>query len=331
MAKIELTPAEKAFARDEEYDPAEGREVMEGELHDDSDDSMVEDDYLDEPEEEQEEASSEGWLDDEALTFARGYGLSEKDLEDFSSMAELERFGEMTDRRIANSSFQQYQQEPPREQEQEQEPEPEVDEPKQFELYDPQHLIDENYDETTVQLGKALRETQEMLNRVMPLADEAEKTREAAVLEQQATFAQKFHKTLDGFDGGLFGTVFDATEKVGDISTPHDENRRAVWQAAEKIMEATPVSNDSLDDEQLIRRAVSIAFGGIKERGSTSRSAGSAAKQSRRRRPTSSNRRMSQSRRTSDSLSESDDVNEIAQSPKVEKMWSQFQRENGMQ
>ena len=329
MAKIELTPAEKAFARDEEYDPAEGREDLEDELHDDSDDSMVEDDYLDEPEEEQEEAPSEGWLDDEALTFAKGYNLSEKDLEEFSSMAELERFGELTDRRIANSSFQQYQQEPPREQEPE--AEPEVDEPKQFELYDPQHLIDENYDETTVQLGKALRETQEMLNRVMPLADEAEKTREAAVLEQQATFAQKFHKTLDGFDGGLFGTVFDSTEGVGVISSPHDENRRAVWQVAQKIMDATPVSNDSLDDEQLIKRAISVAFGGIKERGSTSTSAGSAAKQSRRRRPTSSNRRMSQSRRTSDSLSESDDVNEIASSPKVEKMWSQFQRDNGMQ
>jgi len=329
MAKIELTPAEKAFARDEEYDPAEGREVMEDELHDDSDDSMVEDDYLDEPEEEQEEAPSEGWLDDEALTFAKGYNLSEKDLEEFSSMAELERFGELTDRRIANSSFQQYQQEPPREQEQE--PEPEADEAKQFELYDPQHLIDENYDETTVQLGKALRETQEMLNRVMPLADEAEKTRETAVLEQQATFAQKFHKTLDGFDGGLFGTVFDQTDSIGVISSPHDENRRAVWHAAEKIMGATPVSNDSLNDEQLIRRAISIAFGGIKERGATSRSAGSAAKQSRRRRPTSSNRRMSQSRRTSDSESQSDDVSEIAASPKVEKMWSQFQRENGMQ
>jgi hypothetical protein len=326
MEKIELTPAEKAFARDEEYDPAEGREVMEDDLHDDSDDSMVEDDYLDEPE---EESPSEGWLDDEALTFAKGYNLSEKDLEEFSSMEELERFGELTDRRIANSSFQQYQQQPPREQEPD--AEPDAEESKQFELYDPQHLIDENYDETTVQLGKALRETQEMLNRVMPLADEAEKAREAAALEQQATFAQKFHKTLDGFDGGLFGTVFDATDKVGGISTPHDENRRAVWQAAEKIIEATPVGNDSLDDEQLIKRAVSIAFGGIKERGSTSRSAGAAAKQSRRRRPTSSNRRMSQSRRTSELQSESDDVNEIAQSPKVEKMWSQFQRENGMQ
>lgn len=328
MEKIELTPAELALARDEEYDPTQDAELAE-EQDEQLEEEFVEEDSDVEPEEEApvEDQLPEKWYDEEALKYAKSYNLSESDLDSFSNFDELQRFGEMTDRRIANSGFQQYQQQPPREQEEVEKPEEES--AKQFELYDPQHLIDENYDETTVNLGKALRETQEMLNRVMPLAEEAERTRDLQRQEQQATFAKTFHKTLDNFDAGLFGTVFDATESVGEISNPHDENRRAVWNAAEKIIQATPVDNDSLDDETLIKRAVSIAFGGVKERGSASRSVTAAAKQSRKRRPTSSNRRMSQGPRTDVSTSQSDDVQRIAESPAVQKMWSQFQRDNG--
>ena len=328
MEKIELTPAELALARDEEYDPTQDAELAE-EQDEQLEEDFVEEDSDVEPEEEApvEDQLPEKWYDEEALKYAKSYNLSESDLDSFSNFDELQRFGEMTDRRIANSGFQQYQQQPPREQEEVEQPEEES--ANQFELYDPQHLIDENYDETTVNLGKALRETQEMLNRVMPLAEEAERTRALEVQEQQATFAKTFHKTLDNFDAGLFGTVFDATESVGEISNPHDENRRAVWNAAEKIIQATPVENDSLDDKTLIKRAVGIAFGGVKERGSASRSVTAAAKQSRKRRPTSSNRRMSQGPRTDVSTSQSDDVQRIAESPAVQKMWSQFQRDNG--
>lgn len=320
MAKIELTPSQIAFAQsdDDTYEAPSDEEL--GQVEEQSFDDM------EEPEVE-EPSADENWVDDEVKEFAAGYGLEEEALSDFSSKEELERFGRLTDQRAREQArFSQFQQEAPRDQptEEQGEAEAEKKQDEEFELFDPQHLVDENYDETTVKLGKALRATQEQVQRLQAPAPE-----EPSV-EQEALFAKSFHEGLDQLDRSLFGNVFDDKGEVGVISNPHDLNRRAVWEAASQIQASLPPERRNLPVNMLVKRAVNMVFGDVlvKERESGGRDR--AANQSRKRRPTSSSRGMNRTSHMSPQQQDAEDAAAIANSPELKKFWAKSQRENGV-
>jgi len=333
MAKISLTPSQIAFAESDErfYEPPADEQLSELEEESDSeveaeeeeeDDDVVAEADSDEEEVQPEETQS--WLDDDARAYAKSYGLSEGDLDKYSSMEELQRFGELTDRRIKEQTqFNQYQQREPLPQEPEAEDQTGSDDG----LYDVQKLIDENYDETTVALGKALRDTQQL---VKQMSAERDKATETQNLQREAEFAKKFHQSLDAFDKGLFGRVFDESENVGTISDPHDMNRRAVWEAATRIHASMPAEAQSMDDNLLIKRAVNMAFGDVRIDQTSESRADKAKSQSRKRRPTSSGRNMNKTAAVTPDQQSQDDVSAIARSPELRKFWEKSQRDNGV-
>ena len=328
MAKIELTPSQIAFAQSDDsiYEAPTDQELAEVEEEVYEEEQPAD---LDSSDLENTEGDNE-WIDDEVKEFAAGYLLDAEAIsKEFKNKEELERFGRLTDQRIKEQArFAQFQQAAPRSQEQEVEGQAEATDSQQesedFELFDPQKLVDDNYDETTVSLGKALRATQEQLQELKNRGPEQ------AALKQEAEFAQAFHKNLDQLDRSLFGSVFDENGKLGVISSPHDLNRRAVWEAASQIQSSIPPNGAEIPVEMLIKRAVNMVFGDVLSKEKEPGGRQKARAQSRKRRPTSSNRNMNHTSFIDPNEQDAQDARSIAQAPDVKKFFEKAQRQNGV-
>lgn len=317
--KVQLTPRQIALASgknpsdvDDEVDDvqieAAEDEASEDAVSDESNETeyFPDDDY---------EPEGEDWLDDKAKAYAASYGLTDQDLKSFGSMEDLERFGQLTDRRLA-TQYQEFQQKPPKETDSSKTP---TGNTGPFELFDPQKLIDDNYDDTTVGLGKALRATQEALQKIMSNSGEAPDE------------FRDFDSSLDKMDESLFGTAFDAKGKRRQLSAAHAANRRAVFDAMDMVSRSVEAQQKESGQEMqipqdiLLQRAVSIAFGDVRSR---PKNTAALQQQSRRRRPAGGRANGSMGavipRTTSD-----EDVAAIARSPKIRSFWEKAQRENG--
>jgi hypothetical protein len=331
MAKIELTPSQIAFAQSDSdiYEAPTDQELaeVEEEGYEEEQPSDLDSSDL---EDVNAEADGNEWIDDEVKKFAAGYLLDAAAIsKEFKNKEELERFGRLTDQRIKEQArFRQFEQAAPRSQEQEVEDQPDSTDSQQesqdYELFDPQKLVDDNYDETTVSLGKALRATQEQLQELK------NKGPEQAALKQEAEFAQSFHKNLDQLDRSLFGSVFDENGGLGVISNPHDLNRRAVWEAASQIQSSIPSNGAEIPVEMLIKRAVNMVFGDVLSRENESGGSQRAKAQSRKRRPTSSSRGMNRTSFVDPNEQDAQDARSIAQAPDVKKFFEKAQRQNGV-
>lgn len=353
--KISLTPKEIAIASDSNSDLTFADEASDQEVFDDAHEESTEDeavaadlpseaDYFDDEPAEDAVAEPEGsslpdWLDDDAKAYAESYGLSDEDIQSFSSMDDLERFGQMTDRRVASQlAVKEGPQDSVEEQKPEASDEPEAKDDaglpsKVVELYDPQVLLDDNYDDTTVGLGKALRQTQEALNALLPMAEKnlAREKQEHEQLARQSE--QEFHESLDSLDESVFGTRFDKNGNSRELSVSHKANREAVFNAMENLkgyyaaQENASGKDVTVPQKVLVQRAVAVAFGDVRTRPSSG-DTGKLQRQSRKRRPTGGKTSRNHAP-VPVSTSADEDVSKIANSPKMKSFWEKAQRENG--
>lgn len=282
------------------------------------------------------------WLDDAAKAYAASYGLSDEDMQQFGSLEELERFGRLSDQRISAASGGDAS---PADKGAAsdgaatgQQAADTQSAAVELQLVDPQKFIDEGYDETTVGLARALRQTQEVLQSVLPL------TRDLATRTQAEQEAGKrrelteFHQALDQIDPILFGKMHDG-DTVKDVSVAHDGNRKAVLETAGKLRVAIANNFRQRGMEPvmpspavLAQRAANLVFGpGGRTPNSRLANADAIREQSRKRRPANGGARRDQGGKFAGSggAADQDDPAAIAQNPEIKKFFRDAQRANG--
>jgi hypothetical protein len=294
----------------------------------------------DEPGETDDEPKDKEWLTDELKTYGMSYGLTEEEVTAFDSAEDLQRFGDMTDRRVAQQRYSQYQEPEPKPTKKPGEEETEEPEEPAAEEIDYDAMIakmeEDNYDETSIALArnaKALaknaKHQQEMLRRLeerdRKREEEWAKSREEAALGQDVA---EFDGILDELDPALFGMA-TKDGNVVQLSPGHYENRRAVYAQEARIKEEMKQSGREIQVPRkvLVARAARAVFGELQPERTKKVEA-----QSRRRRPTGANRGQNggaspPARGGADPGD--DDVSAIAQSPKIRAFWEKTQRANG--
>lgn len=174
---------------------------------------------------------AESWVTDDLRDLAKHYGLEEDDLKDFESEADLIRYARVQERKSAKKpaapeSTDMMSVEGAGKPEAEK-PVAVKEEKKVRQKFDPKVLQDQGYDETTVAMGKSLREAQdendalreeveklrssvdEKLGRITPLAERLEEDRRKA-------FQEEFHREVDAL--GRYG--------IADKLTKEDDAKR---------------------------------------------------------------------------------------------------------
>ena len=352
--KISLTPQAKALA---EADFGEVPEIgadmaidgleevaetsEEGETPSEDDLPPEDDqDYYEKQAESAEEAEEEvsedeagpSWLDDETKAYGRSYGLSDEDLAQFDSKEQLEKFGQMTDRRLASQpAYQEYQQSPPAPQK-EQPPEPESTdsqseaEPDE-ELIDIEAMREQNYDTFAIKMAERIN--------AKTIEDRKRAEAEAESIRQKAE--RDFHGALNELDEAVFGTM-GSDGQPQKLNRQQEENRKAVYSVVEKLY--LDLQNQAQRTGQpmdvpmssLVGRATRMVFNeDVNPRESQERTERVKA-QSRKRRPSSSpNRGQSATSKGPVSPETGDeDVAAIVQSPQMRAFWEKTQRQNGL-
>jgi hypothetical protein len=349
--KVSLTPAQIALA-ESDFDHVPGtsanikedglEEIPEGEGQPDEELPPEDDtDYyekvregaetVDEPGETDDgEPKDDEWLTDDLKTYGMSYGLTEEEVAAFDSAEDLQRFGDMTDRRVAQQRYSQYQEPEPKPTKKPDEEE--TEEPAAEEVdYDAMiaKMEEENYDETSIALARNAKAQQEMIRRL----DERDRKREEEVAKEREQAAlwqdvKEFDGILDELDPALFGKA-TKDGNVVQLSPGHYENRRAVYAQETRIKEEMKQAGREIQVPRnvLVARAARAVFGELQPERAKRVEA-----QSRRRRPTGANRGqnggVSPPARSSADPGD-DDVSAIAQSPKMRAFWEKTQRANG--
>lgn len=284
-----------------------------------------------------EDQKPKEWITDDLKNYALSYGLKEQDLDQFDSAEALQRFGELTDRRQAQSRYEQYQEpEPKQETKKEDKTEVETVETVEDETdYDAMiaKMEAENYDEVTISLAKQARDQAaraKAQDEKLKALEKRDQEREAAAAkdaedrEFQAEMLE-VDQALDKMDPVLFGKSIDKSGNPVQLPPAFDENRRAVFSEYVRIKNSVADRGVEVPTDILVERARRTVFGGesVAER---------VAAQSRRRRPTGANIGQNGgaapvSQPSSGNVG--DDVAAIAQSPQMRAFWEKTQRANG--
>lgn len=333
--KITLTPSQIALAEaddvvvDGSILPAEEEVVEEESLEEVPESAESEEapssekDYYEQiGEDNKDEASQDqSWLTEELQAYGESYGLSQEDILRFESAEQLQRFGEMTDRsmtqnRVASSEVKSP--DPPEEGGEDTD-----------DLIDIEMMRENNYDEISIQMAERMNANRQNERQFAEyIRNQDLKSSEASAAEKQ----QEFNAMLDDIDPALFG-LSQKDGKTAEISVAHLANRNAVKTTMELLKvnmqaQAQELGADvTIPEKVLVERAVRATFGGV--------DSGSNAKkieaQSRRRRPTGANRGQNAgvAPASRSSATKEDDVNAIAQSPKMRAFWEKAQRQNG--
>ncbi|MEO1615055.1 MAG: hypothetical protein AAFV88_04345 [Planctomycetota bacterium] len=344
LAKGEPLPAETATAVADEV--VEDREEILGDeaygsddVEDDDPPILNENDYYPEDDTVSQSDGSEPdgeskWFEnEETQQFAQSYGLSAKDLTEFESKEELERFGRMVDRNLASGTqpatsqipgFQQHQQPEPRPQAK-QEPaatesadqDDDVDQP-----FDIEKMKAENYDENFIRVAKA--HNRQIEQRKQQEVESQQRAHHDALVS--------FHKALDSLDESQFGKVFDeGGGRVKQIGNVHQMNRDSVFQTMQRMYDSLAVQGQAnIPIEHIARRAAGIVMGDMVSQKTEPdpKRTESVRRQSRKRRPTSSGARSGGSNAPAPQGG-SDEVAEVANNPKLKQFWDKVQRQNG--
>lgn len=289
------------------------------------------------------------WVDDDVREYAASYGISEEDLLDFGSFAQLQRVGTMLDRRFTSAvqdsqGSQGSQQVDDGTGKEGKEPGP-IDRLKPL---DRKRYEEAKYGDAELDLVDQLNATIEAVRYFMPgLQQQAEQQ----FSQQQEAMERDFHKSLDDLDTEIYGKAMDGDKIAGRLNPVFEENRRAVREAMVLLQrgivrdaEQRGVQPEIPSVRALAMRAAKIveqtaSSGNAQSRTQASRQQ-QAVEQSRKRRPvgTGGRSRGTVSGSTSGSgknangsgSSEADDVKQILNSPAISQFWKQTQRENGV-
>lgn len=309
------------------------------------------------------------WVDDDVRDYAASYGISEEDLSDFGSFAQLQRVGTMLDRRFTMAAAQGEQDGQQSSQQSGQQALSGSGENQQvtggsgkegkdpgpidrLKPLDRNRYVEAKYGDAELDLVDQLNATIEAVRQFMPgLQQQAEQQ----LSQQQEAMERDFHKSLDDLDPEIYGKAMDGDKLAGRLNPAFEENRRAVRETMVLLQrgivrdaeqrgvqpEIPSVRALAMRAAKIVEQAVSSgnSSGSAQSRTQASRQQ-QAVDQSRKRRPvgTGGRSRGTVSGGTSGSgkstsgsgSSEADDVKQILNSPAISQFWKQTQRENGV-
>jgi len=270
------------------------------------------------------------WADATAVELARSYGLTEDDLKQFSGPEEFNRAALLFDRTLL-SKGQAANAVPAKEDNSPAEaaPPPKSDSASPDGLVDPQKFIDAGYDETTVEMAKALRAQQEQTRKLQQYVEQSQ-------AEQQAYSTQRvmetFHDYVDALDDPLFGKSLDEQNKpVAMQGKSEGANREKLYQTAYAIQDQL-VRDAQLRGAApeipplpvLLRRARLVAFSDEIMKREKREYQERVAAQSKRRRPSAG-----RPKELSPAEKETDPAKALANDPAIVKLWNHLQEESG--
>lgn len=247
------------------------------------------------------------WLNQEARDYAASYGLSEDELKDFGSLAELRRAGQIFDKQITK-----------------QKPTPAVPavgsvtpapapaavvpatptpaEVKKFVPYDIEALKTVGYDDLTVQMAQAQNDTFAQLQQANERAERAEKAatqvQQYAQQEQAKQQATAFHQAVDSLDEKRFGRSMDQAGRSLPPNPTMDGNRKKLYDAALLINSGIAAQAQQRGETPqypslpvLLKRAEALAFADDIRTEERQKVTAAVTAQSNRRRPVGSHKR----------------------------------------
>lgn len=286
-------------------------------------------DYIEEAPEDGEQPSGD-WIDDKVRDYATSYGLDEEGLKQFSSFEELERFGTIFDRRLAEAA----------ETDEQEQDKDEPDEPQNFldELkpLDRSEFERANYGENELALVDRLNRVIETVQQIAPAIQGQQKSQ---LEEQEKLVEHAFHRALDELDPTFFGQYFDGDSPREDLGLPFQSNREEVRRVMERLEAGIIADAKRLGKEPVIPPVHTLAHRAAKIAaridapgpGPGKVSSKKVEEQSRRRRPVGTGgTKGGRSRSTSSKPStEADEVRELVNNPEIARFYKQAQKANG--
>lgn len=224
--EITLTEREIAIARGEDPDVIQpAAEVPEVEDAQETVEETSEAVVADEP-------TEPTWINDDVRDLATSYGMSDDDLQGFTTEEEFRKAGLLLDKQLLDGQAKEEASTTPPT------PATEVKEEEE-QLIDPQWYVDNDYDEETVKMAKALRRQQELRKEDRQTIEDLKTWRqnfETSVQEQEVQRRTiDFHETADKLDEKLFGKAYDDRGLVQKLDQKHDENRAKLWEAMQTL------------------------------------------------------------------------------------------------
>ena len=313
--------ADKEILQDETLTDEVDKEVVGTDAPADTEEQpAVEPTQEEEADEPEAPESPQSWVDDTARELAASYGLKDEDLARYGSADDFYRAAANFDRGFTK-------------------PQPKADEKKSDTKaetdFDPQRLIDGEYDEEIVAMAKQVQAMEARLKESESRFQSIEQSRQEAGRQQ---LVHEFHDEVDKLDPTLFGVSVDDKGEPVDLDPVRDANRRRLWNAMDQIA-AGIVSHSISAGEQpalppprvLVRRALNMEFGDDLRRVESAKRTEAIRKQSTRRRPAGTKRTVgSPTPDSADPLTAEDRVQQIMANPKLAQKIREIKEAQGM-
>jgi hypothetical protein len=310
----ELTPREIAIARGEDPDAVkEEAKEAEGDTEEVVDQEPGKDAGADGG---GKEAS---WVNDEVRETAKGYGLSDEDVQAFKDPETFRAACLLIDKQLVKS----IQDKPVESKEEKQDA-------KDLPLLDLKRYEEAEYDENTIALVKYANALREELDSIR--GETKQLQAERADRERRHEIAA-FHDAVDQLDAERYGRTIDERGRPVPLGKAHDETRRKLYEQAQTLAAGIvtraqvlgkPVEMPPLS--VLVRRAEQLAFGEEIRQEEKKKLLAKAAEQSKRRRPVGGARGTVTPRTRKENV---DPIKEIVNSPELVAFWDRVQEENG--
>ena len=275
------------------------------------------------------DAQPRDWVDEDAKSVAKSYGLSEDDLKSFASKDEFVRFSAFFDKQLTKK-------EPVAEA-----PKPEAKSESKTATQEEDYSIDldrlrnEGYDEETLRIAraakKAFEENKALMERLSPLESNFKQIQEHYDRQIAQQRAEAFHTEVDSLNPDLFGRARDESGRFRALDGKFSENRKRLYEAAETIVhgitrraELQGVAPELPSPRVILQRAMNLQFAEDIAKAERAKIQGQLKSQSARRRPVGTSKAASPS-----SNPGADPVKSITNDPSIVAAWNKFTQENG--
>lgn len=281
----------------------------------------------------------ETWIDDDAKTLAKSYGLTEDELSTFGSAAEFDRATALFDRKLVAGVRAAPVAEPAAESAPVIPPVTQDAAPSLKKL-DEQAYVKAGYDNDTLELVRNHNAMVEQNERLAKMVGELDQFRQQQVqqdeLVQHRRRLDHFHDVVDQLDAGRYGRSVDDNGRPLPLNKLTNENRKTLWENANLLRDGLALQArrsgqpvEELSMSVLLKRAERLAFGNDLIAEERRKFQEQVSAQSKRRRPAAGRSRPMAPVKPAEGGGVADPAAEIASNPEIIKMWDRFQDESG--
>lgn len=273
----------------------------------------------------EEEGQEESWITDDVVEDASFYKMTRKDLEEFQSVEEYDRFARMMDQRFLNNNPMQRQVEP--EQKQTEQPQQTIQET----------TVAEDISDEMKRIQKILETPDEYDDELVAMAqivksnnDKFQQQNEDLQRQRELDEINQFHQAVDSLNQEkLVGRLFDDNGVVGNLRPVQEAYRQEIYQVASTLASNIHANGGEIPPmNALVRKAAKIALADEMAHSQTEEKANKLKKQTRKRRPasTTSNRQVETRTEDDGSFDEGEEARRILNVPNVKRFLNNRQQ-----